>query len=143
KPFSALGGLFKVGLELYAGKKGRQLYSGPVAILVRGRTASAAEMFSAGMQESGRAQVFGTQTCGCVLGVVKNRRVKGGGVLEISEILWLTPKGRRLEGEGVLPDHAITPSIADLQQKRDAPLEEAEKSLRNVVQSAQLTTHPQ
>jgi len=142
KPFSALGGLFKVGLELYAGKKGHQLYSGPVAILVRGRTASAAEIFSAGMQESGRAQVFGTQTCGCVLGIVKNRRVKGGGVLEVSEILWLTPKGRRLEGEGVLPDHAISPSITDLQQKRDAPLEEAEKSLRNVVQSAQLATHP-
>jgi carboxyl-terminal processing protease len=139
KPISALGGLFKVGLELYAGEKGHQLYSGPVAILVRGRTASAAEIFSAGMQEAGRAQVFGTQTCGCVLGIVKNRRVKGGGVLEVSEMLWLTPKGRKLEGEGVLPDHEIQPSIADLQHRRDAPLEEAEKSLRTTPQTARLT----
>lgn len=143
KPISALGGLFKVGLELYAGEKGHQLYSGPVAILVRGRTASAAEIFSAGMQEAGRAQVFGTQTCGCVLGIVKNRRVRGGGVLEISEMLWLTPKGRKLEGEGVLPDHEIQPSIADLQQRRDAPLEAAEESLRTTVQSARLTAHRQ
>jgi carboxyl-terminal processing protease len=133
KPFSAMGGLFKVGLELYAGQKGHQLYSGPVAILVRGRTASAAEIFSAGLQESGRAQVFGTQTCGCVLGIVKNRKVKGGGVLEISEMLWLTPKGRKLEGEGVLPDHEVRPSIADFQQRRDAQLEEAEKSLRAAI----------
>jgi len=139
KPISGLGGLFKVGLELYAGEKGHQLYSGPVAILVRGRTASAAEIFSAGMQEAGRAQVFGTQTCGCVLGIIKNRKVKGGGVLEISEMLWLTPKGRKLEGEGVLPDHEIQPSIADLLQRRDAPLEAAEKLLRSTVQSAQLT----
>jgi carboxyl-terminal processing protease len=142
KPFSALGGLFKVGLELYAGEKGHQLYSGPVAILVRGRTASAAEIFSAGLQESGRAKVFGTQTCGCVLGIVKNRKVRGGGVLEISEMLWLTPKGRKLEGEGVLPDREIRPSIADLQQRRDVPLEEAEKSLRMVVASAALNQHP-
>ena len=142
KPISALGGLFKVGLELYAGEKGHQLYSGPVAILVRGRTASAAEIFSAGMQEAGRAQVFGTQTCGCVLGIIKNRRVRGGGVLEISEMLWLTPKGRKLEGEGVLPDHEIQPSIADLLQRRDAPLEAAEKTLRGAVQSAKLTPQP-
>jgi carboxyl-terminal processing protease len=142
KPISTLGGLFKVGLELYAGEKGQQLFSGPVAILVRGRTASAAEIFSAGLQETGRAQVFGTQTCGCVLGIVKNRRVRGGGVLEISEMLWLTPKGRRLEGEGVLPDHEIQPSIADLVKRRDGPLEAAEKSLRSAVQIAQLTAKP-
>ncbi len=131
KPISSFGGLFKVGLELYAGKKGDQIYSGPVAILVRGRTASASEIFAAGMQEAGRAKVFGSQTCGCVLGVIKNRKVKGGGVLEISEMLWLTPKGRKLEGEGVLPDREVRPTIADLQQKRDTTLEEAAKSLRD------------
>lgn len=133
KPVSSFGGLFKVGLELYAGKKGEQVYSGPVAILVRGRTASAAEIFSAGMQEAGRAKIFGSQTCGCVLGIIKQRKIKGGGVLEISEMLWLTPKGRKLEGEGVLPDREVRPTIADLQQKRDAPLEEAEKNLRDTT----------
>jgi len=60
-------------------------------------------------------------------------------VLEISEILWFSPKGRKLEGEGVLPDHEIQPSIADLQHRRDAPLEEAEKSLRSAPQTARLT----
>ena len=133
KPISSFGGLFKVGLELYAGKKGDQIYSGPVAILVRGRTASASEIFAAGMQEAGRAKVFGSQTCGCVLGVIKNRRVRGGGVLEISEMLWLTPKGRKLEGEGVVPDREVRPTIADLQQKRDTTLEEAAKTLRETT----------
>lgn len=141
KPISSFGGLFKIGLELYAGKKGDQLYAGPVALLVRGRTASAAEIFAAGLQEAGRAKVFGTQTCGCVLGIVKNRKVKGGGVLEISEMLWLSPKGRRLEGEGVLPDREVRTTIADLQQRRDALLEAAEKSVRAVLQGAQLTVN--
>jgi carboxyl-terminal processing protease len=143
KPVSSFGGLFKVGLELYAGRKGDQVYSGPVAILVRGRTASAAEIFSAGMQETGRATVFGSQTCGCVLGIIKQRKVKGGGVLEISEMLWLTPKGRKLEGEGVLPDREVRPTIADLQQKRDAPLEEAEKALRDAAtRTSQAVSRP-
>jgi carboxyl-terminal processing protease len=138
KPMSSFGGIFKVGLELYAGKKGDQLYAGPIALLVRGRTASAAEIFAAGLQEAGRAKVLGTQTCGCVLGIVKDRKVKGGGVLEISEMLWLTPKGRRLEGEGVFPDREVGATIADLQQRRDALLEAADKSLRAAIQSAQL-----
>ena len=144
KPVSGFGGLFKVGLELYAGRKGDQIYSGPIAILVRGRTASASEIFAAGMQEAGRAKIVGSQTCGCVLGIIKNRKVKGGGVLEISEMLWLTPKGRKLEGEGVLPDREVRPTIADLQQRRDAALEEAQKSLRNAtLRSSQVTERQQ
>jgi carboxyl-terminal processing protease len=144
KPVSGFGGLFKVGLELYAGRKGDQIYSGPIAILVRGRTASASEIFAAGMQEAGRAKIVGSQTCGCVLGIIKNRKVKGGGVLEISEMLWLTPKGRKLEGEGVLPDREVRPTIADLQQRRDAALEEAQRSLRNAtLRSSQVTERQQ
>lgn len=144
KPVSGFGGLFRIGLELYAGRKGDQIYSGPVAILVRGRTASASEIFAAGMQEAGRAKIVGSQTCGCVLGIIKNRKVKGGGVLEISEMLWLTPKGRRLEGEGVLPDREVRPTIVDLQQKRDTALEEAEKSLRDsAVRASQVAARRQ
>ncbi|HLL76374.1 MAG TPA: S41 family peptidase, partial [Pyrinomonadaceae bacterium] len=44
-------------------------YEGPVAVLVGPRTASAAEIFAAALQERGRARVFGERTCGCVLAI--------------------------------------------------------------------------
>jgi hypothetical protein len=55
--------------------------------------------------------------------------MKGGGVLEISEILWFSPKDRKLEGEGVLADRPAVPTIASLREKRDLVLEEGEKIL--------------
>lgn len=51
-------------------------------------------------------------------------------MLHISEALWLTPKGRKLEGEGVIPDKVAFPTILDLQQKLDPVLTEGEKVLR-------------
>jgi len=123
KPFPELP------LELYFGHEGGQVYSGPVVILISARSGSTTEMFAAGMQETGRAKALGTQTCGCVVGINKQRELKGGGMLHISEVLWLTPKGRKLEGEGVVPDKVVVPTISDLQQKRDRVLAEAEKAL--------------
>src|SRR5208282_1441721 len=105
--------------QAFVGKSGAQIYSGPVVILVSEYSASATEVFSAGMQDSGRATVVGSQSCGCVLGITHDRVMKGGGVLEISEILWFSPKNRRLEGEGVIPDKLAVPTIASLREKRD------------------------
>src|SRR5271165_513847 len=109
--------------QVYVGKDGGQIYSGPVVILVSEYSASATEVFSAGMQDSGRAKLVGSPSCGCVLGITHDRGMKGGGVLEISEVLWFSPKDRKLEGEGVIPDRVATPTIAALQEKRDLVLE--------------------
>lgn len=136
KPIAFFGGLRKLKLDVEAGERGAAIYKGPVTLLVGPRTASAAEIFSAGMQEIGRAKVIGTQTCGCVLGITKPREMPGGGVLEISESMWMTPKGRKLEGDGVIPDKSIAPTIADIQQKRDPALAEAERSLQQTQPAA-------
>jgi carboxyl-terminal processing protease len=116
--------------QVFVGKSGAQIYSGPVAILVSQYSASATEVFSAGMQDSGRAALVGSQSCGCVLGITHDRVMKGGGVLEISEVLWFSPKDRKLEGEGVIPDKVVVPTIASLQEKHDLVLEEGEKVLQ-------------
>jgi carboxyl-terminal processing protease len=129
KPLSEFAGIFKLPLELYVGKTGDQIYSGPVVILVDARSASSSEVFAAGMQDSQRAKIVGSQSCGCVLGIAKPREMKGGGVLEMSEVLWFSPKGRKLEGTGIIPDKTVTPTAADLQEKRDPALAEAEKIL--------------
>jgi carboxyl-terminal processing protease len=115
--------------QVFVGKDRSETYRAPVVILVSEYSASAAEVFSAGMQDSGRATLVGSPSCGCVLGITHDRVMKGGGVLEISEILWFSPKDRKLEGEGVVPDRAAVPTIASLRVKRDLVLEEGEKIL--------------
>jgi carboxyl-terminal processing protease len=129
KPLSEFAGIFKLPLELYVGKPSEQIYSGPVVILVDARSASSSEVFAAGMQDSQRAKIVGSQSCGCVLGIAKPREMKGGGVLEMSEVLWFSPKGRKLEGTGIIPDKTVIPTAADLQNKYDPALAEAEKIL--------------
>jgi carboxyl-terminal processing protease len=130
KPLSEFAGIFRLPLELYVGKSGDQIYSGPVAILVDSRSASSSEVFAAGMQDTRRAKIVGSPTCGCVLGIAKPRVMKDGSVLEMSEVLWFSPKGRKLEGTGVVPDEAVVPTVRDLQLKRDPVIAQADKLLR-------------
>ena len=59
--------------------------------------------------------------------------MKGGGVLEMSEVLWFSPKGRKLEGVGIVPDEAVVVTMADLQHKRDPVEAEAERVLRQML----------
>lgn len=117
----------------YAVARGERAYTAPVVVLLSVYSASATEIFAAGMQDAGRATIVGTPSCGCVLGITHDRVMKGGGVLEISEVLWFSPKGRRLEGEGVVPDKIVAPTIASLQARKDVVLEEGEKTLRELV----------
>jgi carboxyl-terminal processing protease len=136
KPLSEFAGIFRLPLELYVGRPGDQVYSGPVVILVDARSASSSEVFAAGMQDSHRARIVGSQSCGCVLGIAKPRVMKGGGVLEMSEVLWFSPKGRKLEGTGILPDETVAPTLRDLQQRHDPAIEAADKALLQMTASA-------
>lgn len=128
--------------QFFVGKSGAQIYSAPVVILVSEYSASATEVFAAGMQDSGRATLVGSQSCGCVLGITHDRVMKGGGVLEISEVLWFSPKGRKLEGEGVIPDKVVAPTIASLRERRDLVPEEGEKILRERIAAGPLPPTP-
>jgi len=114
-------------VELSAG--GSQLYGGPVVILVNEASASGSELFSGAMQEAGRAIVIGQQTCGCLLAAGKEK-LPGGGELTLSIFGYLSPRGRRLEGDGVIPDRVVPLRLSDLRQRRDPALAEAEKVLK-------------
>jgi len=47
----------------------------------------------------------------------------------MSEVLWFSPKGRKLEGTGVIPDRTVNLTLTDLQKKRDPALVAAAKEL--------------
>jgi carboxyl-terminal processing protease len=126
---------------VYAENNYGQIYSGPVVILVSQHSGSSSELFASGMQDTGRAKVVGSQTCGCVLGVNHPVELKGGGLVMISRVLWFTPSGRKLEGEGVIPDRVVTPTLADVIQRRDPVLEAGDVLLQEMSSPKAVAAH--
>ena len=120
-------------IPLFTRLEDDRIYNGAVVVLVNESSGSASEMFSGVLQENGRASVVGRQSCGCLLGIAKYREVEGGGELAISELGYVSPKGNRLEGSGVLPNEQVALKIADLQRHRDAAIEEAEQELKSTA----------
>ncbi len=103
----------------------------PMVVLTSERTASAAEIFVAAMKASGRANVIGAETCGCVLAIRTRHALPDGGLLDVSELDYRTAAGIRLEGRGVKPDETVQIQRADLYSGRDRALELALRRLTN------------
>lgn len=75
----------------------------PMAVLVNGDSYSAAEFFSAALQEYDWATVVGQQTCG--KGYFQNTfPLPDGSAVALSVGKYFTPQGRSLIGVGVTPD---------------------------------------
>jgi carboxyl-terminal processing protease len=99
-------------------------FAGPVAILVDELSASASECFAGALQSLGRARIFGRQTMGQAL-PASTKLLANGDVLMYAVGDFVTSTGRRLEGEGVVPDEVQPLSIEALAAGRDLALEAA------------------
>ena len=108
-------------------------YSKPVVILTNENSASASEIFTSTLQDLGRATVIGQRSCGCLLGYLGYADLAGGGQLAYSELGFVTPKGKRIEGHGVMPDLEIPILKDDILFNRDRALEAAERFLREKI----------
>ena len=106
-----------------AGKRVRTI-SKPLAILMDARSASTSEVFAGGMQDLGRARVFGETSAGMAL-PAQATELPSGDVLLHAIADFVTSKGTRLEGRGVIPDEAVAPSRAALLVGRDGALDAA------------------
>jgi carboxyl-terminal processing protease len=107
----------------------RSAYAGPVVVLMNAQSASASELFAGTLQATGRAQVVGQPSCGCLLGFLGYAHVPGGADLAYSEVGFELANGKHIEGEGVVPDKLVPLDPVDLQTNRDRPLEEAQALL--------------
>ena len=76
----------------------------PLAILVNGSTASAAEIIAGALQDHGRATILGSQTF--AKGTVQTLLppLPNGSALKITTARYLTPLGRSFDQEGLVPD---------------------------------------
>jgi carboxyl-terminal processing protease len=130
KPVSVLFGTVEI-VKLKAVLDGRRdAYTKPVVVLMNSGSASGSELFAGVMQATGRAKIVGAPSCGCLLGFLGYALVPGGGELAYSEVGFVMSNGKRIEGEGVIPDHLIPLTLPDLQASRDRALEQAQEILR-------------
>lgn len=105
-------------------------YTKPLVILTNEGSASASEVFSSTLQDLGRATVIGERSCGCLLGYLGYADLPGGGQLAYSELGFVTPNGKRIEGVGVKPDVDVKLTREDILFNRDRILEAAENFLQ-------------
>ena len=104
-------------------------YRAPVALVVDGGTASAAELVAHALVEQRGAITVGESTCGCVVGLFGQYLLPDGGALRIAELGFRSARGRRMEGDPLVPDVAARPALADLRSGRDVAVEVAERTL--------------
>jgi carboxyl-terminal processing protease len=121
-------GISLIPKETFVGEAGEQRYSAPIVILMSNYSASSAEHFAAGMQESGRAKIVGGQSCGCMLGIIGKTKINGG-ELYISQFDFVTAGGKRIEQIGVTPDLTVVPTAVDAQSGFTKAVLEAENLL--------------
>lgn len=78
----------------------------PLAVLVNGFTASASEITSGAIQDSGAGVLIGTRTFG--KGVVQTiYPLPDGSAVKITTARYLTPNGRDINAVGIAPDIAV------------------------------------
>ena len=102
-----------------------ETYDGPLAVLVDGGSASTAEIFAQGMQDLGRARIFGSLTAGAALpsDIV---RLPNGDRFQYAQASYTSVKGRVLEGNGVVPDEDVRGTADASAAGRDLVIEAAE-----------------
>ncbi len=79
----------------------------PMAVLVNGNTASAAELFTSALSDYGKAVSIGEKTHG--KGSVSTPfALSDGSHIYISTALYYPPKSDNFDGEGIIPDHKVS-----------------------------------
>jgi|SRR5581483_1700279 len=100
------------------------VFSAPVAILVDGCSASTSEIFAGGLQDLGRARVFGTPTAAAALPSAFERLPNGDG-FQYAVANYVSEGGQPLEGLGVTPDVEVKLTRAALLAGHDPVLDAA------------------
>lgn len=98
------------------------------AVLVNQGSASASEIVSGALQDYKDAAIIGMKTFG--KGSVQTLlNLDDGSSVKITIAKWLTPKGRSINDEGIMPDYAVDLTAKDYNDNKDPQMEAAVKYL--------------
>lgn len=93
----------------------------PVVVLVNGGSASASEIVSGAIQDTGVGTLIGTKTYG--KGSVQTIRRVDDGAIKLTIAKYLTPNDRSINGVGIEPDVKV--EVPDKEQGKDVQLDKA------------------
>ena len=111
--------------EAFLEPAGPWQYAGPIALLVNDVTGSAADLFTCFLRSAKRVVTVGSTTHGNLSGVAAYAVLPCGLIVRISNGYICDAGGKPIEGNGSVPDAAITPTIADFLAGKDPVLDKA------------------
>ncbi len=101
-----------------------ETFSGPLAILVDGASASTSEILAGGLKDLKRARIFGSRTAAAALPSVFEMLPNGDG-FQYAMANYISEGGQPLEGLGVAPDVETPLSRQELLEGKDPALDAA------------------
>jgi len=102
----------------------------PMAVLINGGSASAAEIAAGAMQDHKRATIVGTTSFG--KGTVQEIiNLPNGAALRVTTARWLTPSGHDLGHMGITPDIVVERTLDEYRAGVDPQFDAAVKALRS------------
>lgn len=110
--------------KVYPVQKGGMARDVPLAVLINGGTASAAEIIAGALQDHERGPLIGERTFG--KGSVQLiYDLSDGSSLHVTSAEWFTPNRHQISGQGLTPDIEVPLTDEDRTQGRDPQLERA------------------
>jgi carboxyl-terminal processing protease len=94
---------YRTRTDTYCEADGKVAWSGPLVALINSNSASASEIVSGAIQDTGRGKVVGEKSFGKGVGQSITPLPNGGEVALVT-FEWLTPKSRSINKNGVKPD---------------------------------------
>jgi carboxyl-terminal processing protease len=108
------------------------VYREPVAVLVNGNTASAAEIVAGAIQDDKRGPLIGEKTFG--KGSVQSiYDLSDGSSVHITSAKWLTPNQRTIDGVGLMPDVSVKRADGEVEHGQDSQIDRALAELHNTL----------
>ena len=111
----------------------------PTIVLVNQGSASASEIVSGALQDTGRAKLLGTKTFGKG-SVQEYEPLPDGSAVKITIAEWLTPHDRTIQKVGLDPDVSVDRTPEDYDAKRDPQFDRALELLTNPASATATST---
>lgn len=109
----------------------------PLVVLVNGNSASASEIFSGAMQDSGKARLVGTTTFG--KGIVQSViPLSDGTAVKLTIAKYFTPNGNDIHKKGITPDYEVElpdgkTSAVNIDRADDTQLQKAQEVIAEML----------